>query len=130
MVPATLPRFVRLPGEAARYVAIETVIQRFARMLFPGYAVQGDGAFRVIRDSDIEIEEEAEDLVRYFRQRDQAAAPGPGDPAGARGGHARRRWQRCCKSEIGGIGRDRHRERRACSASPTSSSWSTRTGPT
>ncbi len=67
MVPTTLPRFIRLPGESARYIAIETLIRRFTDILFPGYSVQGHGAFRIIRDSDIEIEEEAEDLVRYFR---------------------------------------------------------------
>ena len=66
MVPTTLSRFVRLPGDVVRYVAIETIIRRFTGLLFPGYAVLGDGAFRVIRDSDIEIEEEAEDLVRYY----------------------------------------------------------------
>ena len=67
MIPATLPRFIRLPGEGARYVAIETVIRRQIAKLFPGYKLLGGGAFRVIRDSDIEIEEEAEDLVRFFR---------------------------------------------------------------
>jgi len=67
MVPATLPRFVRLPDAPARYVAIETLIRFFTDILFPGYAVQRQGAFRIIRDSDIEIEEEAEDLVLYFR---------------------------------------------------------------
>jgi polyphosphate kinase len=67
MIPASLPRFIRLPGEAARYVAIETVIRRQIAKLFPGYKLLGGGAFRVIRDSDIEIEEEAEDLVRFFR---------------------------------------------------------------
>jgi polyphosphate kinase len=67
MVPATLPRFVRLPGETARYVALESLIRRHIGTLFPGYEVLGHGAFRVIRDSDIEVEEEAEDLVRYFR---------------------------------------------------------------
>jgi polyphosphate kinase len=67
MVPTTLPRFVRIPGETARYAAIETVIRRFTNILFPGYDVIGQGAFRIIRDSDIEVEEEAEDLVRYFR---------------------------------------------------------------
>jgi polyphosphate kinase len=67
MVPATLPRFVRLPGDGARYVAIETLVRRFTSLLFPGYAVRGQGALRVIRDSDIEVEEEAEDLVLYFR---------------------------------------------------------------
>jgi polyphosphate kinase len=67
MVPAALPRFIRLPGEAARYVPIETVIRRQIAKLFPGYKLWGGGAFRIIRDSDIEIEEEAEDLVRFFR---------------------------------------------------------------
>ncbi|WP_419825420.1 RNA degradosome polyphosphate kinase [Sphingomonas sp.] len=66
MVPPTLSRFVRLPGDQARYMAVETLIRRFTGTLFPGYELIGDGAFRVIRDSDIEIEEEAEDLVRYF----------------------------------------------------------------
>ena len=67
MIPPTLPRFVRLPGETARYISIEALIRRFTGLLFPGYDVLGDGAFRIIRDSDIEIEEEAEDLVLYFR---------------------------------------------------------------
>jgi polyphosphate kinase len=67
MMPSTLPRFVRLPGEAARYMAIETLIRRKIDTLFADYDLVGGGAFRVIRDSDIEVEEEAEDLVRYFR---------------------------------------------------------------
>ncbi|MEA3065003.1 MAG: polyphosphate kinase [Sphingomonadales bacterium] len=67
MVPATLPRFIRLPGPEARYIAVETLIRRNIAGLFPGYDLIGGGAFRIIRDSDIEIEEEAEDLVRYFR---------------------------------------------------------------
>ncbi|MFL6862756.1 MAG: RNA degradosome polyphosphate kinase [Allosphingosinicella sp.] len=67
MVPPTLPRFVRLPGKAARYIAVETLIRGNIGTLFPGADLVGEGAFRVIRDSDIEVEEEAEDLVRYFR---------------------------------------------------------------
>jgi polyphosphate kinase len=67
MLPATLPRFIRLPGDGARYVAIETMVRRFTNVLFPGYEVRGHGALRIIRDSDIEVEEEAEDLVLYFR---------------------------------------------------------------
>jgi polyphosphate kinase len=67
MVPATLPRFIRLPGPEARYIAVETLIRRNIGALFPDYELVGGGAFRIIRDSDIEIEEEAEDLVRYFR---------------------------------------------------------------
>lgn len=66
LIPAQLERFQRLPGEAARYVRMEQLIQRFADLLFPGFKVQEFGSFRVIRDSDIEVEEEAEDLVRLF----------------------------------------------------------------
>ena len=66
MLPAAMARFVRLPGEPARYVAVESLVKRFSTLIFPGYAVNGAAEFRVLRDSDIEIEEEAEDLVRYF----------------------------------------------------------------
>jgi len=66
MLPAPMPRFLRLPGEKARYVAIESLVKRFSTLIFPGYRVVGAAEFRVLRDSDIEIEEEAEDLVRYF----------------------------------------------------------------
>ena len=67
LIPSGAPRFVRVPGEQAIYVAIEQLVTRFADQLFPGFKVLGDGVFRVLRDSDIEVEEEAEDLVRYFR---------------------------------------------------------------
>jgi polyphosphate kinase len=67
MAPATLPRFVRIPGETGRYIALEDLIRRKTGYLFPKYEVLRGGAFRIIRDSDIEVEEEAEDLVRYFR---------------------------------------------------------------
>ena len=67
MLPVTVPRFVRIPGPEARYIAIETLIRRNIGTLFPDYDLLGHGAFRIIRDSDIEVEEEAEDLVRYFR---------------------------------------------------------------
>lgn len=66
MIPSSAPRFVRLPGDPARYVSIEALLKRFAPILFPGYTLVGAAAFRVLRDSDIEIDEEAEDLVRYF----------------------------------------------------------------
>ncbi|HEX6784207.1 MAG TPA: RNA degradosome polyphosphate kinase [Sphingomicrobium sp.] len=67
MAPATLPRFVRLPGESGRFIALETLIRRKTDYLFPKYEVLRGGAFRIIRDSDIEVEEEAEDLALYFR---------------------------------------------------------------
>jgi polyphosphate kinase len=67
MAPSTLPRFVRIPGETGRYIAMETLVRRKTEYLFPKYHVLRGGAFRIIRDSDIEIEEEAEDLALYFR---------------------------------------------------------------
>src|SRR5436305_2721905 len=54
MVPPSVPRFVRLPGGEARYIAIETLIRRFIGTIFPGSELVGGGSFRIIRDSDIE----------------------------------------------------------------------------
>ena len=62
-----MPRFVRIPGDKGRYIALETLIRRKTDYLFPKYEVLRGGAFRIIRDSDIEVEEEAEDLALYFR---------------------------------------------------------------
>ncbi|MQW93495.1 RNA degradosome polyphosphate kinase [Sinorhizobium fredii] len=67
-LPVALDRFVRLPDvkNVIRYFTLEDVVGQFIDRLFPGYEVQGSGTFRIIRDSDIEVEEEAEDLVRLF----------------------------------------------------------------
>ena len=67
MAPPSLPRFIRIPGEIGRYIALETLIRRKTDYLFPKYELLRGGAFRIIRDSDIEVEEEAEDLALYFR---------------------------------------------------------------
>ena len=67
LIPAPLPRFVRIPGEQAAWISIEDVICRNVDELFPGFVPHGHGVFRILRDSDIEIEEDAEDLVRYYR---------------------------------------------------------------
>ncbi len=67
-VPASLPRFVRLSDKDGmiRFLKLETVMRMQLDCLFPGHEVVDSGCFRVLRDSDIEIEEEAEDLVRMF----------------------------------------------------------------
>ena len=67
LIPQALPRFIRLPGDVATYISIEDLLCRKAALLFPGFRVLGNGVFRILRDSDLEIEEDAEDLVRYFR---------------------------------------------------------------
>lgn len=67
MLPPTVNRFVRLPGEEGRFVLLEGVILHFLDIIFPGHDCVGAGTFRIIRDSDIEVEEEAEDLVRFFK---------------------------------------------------------------
>ncbi|MFD1958795.1 RNA degradosome polyphosphate kinase [Novosphingobium panipatense] len=65
--PSPLPRFVRIPGEEAAWISMEDLICRATAELFPGFRLNGHGVFRILRDSDLEIEEDAEDLVRYFR---------------------------------------------------------------
>ena len=67
LIPPAMPRYVRLPGQPATWIGIEELIRRKAARLFPGFRIDGNGIFRVLRDSDMEIEEDAEDLVRHFR---------------------------------------------------------------
>ncbi|GAA0581622.1 RNA degradosome polyphosphate kinase [Caenispirillum bisanense] len=65
-MPTQVDRFVRLEGSAIRYLALEEVIGLFLDRLFPGFKVVQGGHFRVIRDSEMEIDEEAQDLVQSF----------------------------------------------------------------
>ncbi len=67
-LPVALKRYIRLPDRkrSIRFIPIEETINLFIGKLFPGYEVKGSGAFQIIRDSDIEVEEESEDLVHLF----------------------------------------------------------------
>ncbi|WP_317993370.1 RNA degradosome polyphosphate kinase [Bartonella gliris] len=67
-IPTVLRRFILLPreGNSFRFIPSEDVISLFISHVFPDYKIDGIGTFRVIRDSDIEVEEEAEDLVHFF----------------------------------------------------------------
>jgi len=67
-VPSQLQRFIRTPSsdKTARFLPLEKLIEMNLDRLFPGHVMHGSGMFRVVRDSDVEVEEEAEDLVLMF----------------------------------------------------------------
>ena len=67
-IPQQIARFVPLPGKPGehRFLPLEELLLLHLNMLFPGYTDQGHCTFRVLRDSDLEVEDEAEDLVREF----------------------------------------------------------------
>ncbi len=66
LLPAKLPRFIRLSGSAARVIALEDVLDSFLPNFFPGYHAVESGFFQVLRDSDLTISDEAEDLVKHY----------------------------------------------------------------
>lgn len=67
-IPQQISRFVALPGKPGenRFLPLEELLLLHLNMLFPGYTDRGHCIFRVLRDSDLEVEDEAEDLVREF----------------------------------------------------------------
>ena len=65
-IPAQIDRFVSLPGEGLRFLPLEELLTLNIQSLFPGYKLKAHFEFRVLRDSDLEVEDEAEDLVREF----------------------------------------------------------------
>ena len=68
-VPAQIDRFHRLEENKVdryRFILMEDILSLFIKNIFPGYKLSGKFSFRLLRDSDLELEEEAEDLVREF----------------------------------------------------------------
>ena len=69
-LPSQIERFIRLPsggaGEPIRFILLDDLVVLFLDRVFPGFRLTGHGLFRVIRDTDVEFEEEAEDLVRSY----------------------------------------------------------------
>lgn len=77
-VPVDLPRFIRAPAsgektrsghEAVRFLTVESVIAHYGERLFPGFTITGQGRFRVLRDSDLDLEEKAEDALLTIKKR-------------------------------------------------------------
>ena len=68
LLPPQIARLIRLPGLLDRYIPLEDVVLKFIKRLFPGYGVSGAGLFRIIRDSDIEVSDEADDLLVSFQR--------------------------------------------------------------
>ena len=67
-LPQQLKRFIKLPTNADKtvFLPLENLVSLYLERIFPGYEILGQGVFRVLRDSDIEVAEEAEDLVQVF----------------------------------------------------------------
>ena len=67
-IPPQLQRFIRLPdvGKIVRFLPLEKIVTMYLDRLFPDHEVSGSGVFRILRDSDVEVEEEAEDLMLLF----------------------------------------------------------------
>ena len=66
ILPSKLDRFIKIPGKKERYILLEELIKLFQHDLFPGKNITGFGIAHITRDSDIEIEEDAEDLMSHF----------------------------------------------------------------
>ena len=63
LLPENIDRFIRLPGENQRCAMLETLVTKFVHLIYPEYKLLKSGMFRVIRDAEIEIDDEAADLM-------------------------------------------------------------------
>lgn len=66
LLPDNIERFICLPGPALRFVPVESALLEFLEMVYPGFGLVESGMFRVLRDSEIEIDDEADDLISQF----------------------------------------------------------------
>ena len=92
-LPSQVERFIRLPvvdSQPRRFIVLEDLVILFLDRVFPGFKVTGKGLFRLIRDTDVEFEEEAEDLVRSYETALKRRRRGRGDPPRPRLRHAGR----------------------------------------
>ena len=67
-LPAPLPRFILLPGKKMRYVLLEDAIRLFLNTLMPDFESIDSALFRIIRDSELDVDDDAEDFVRNFER--------------------------------------------------------------
>ena len=67
-IPTQTKRFIRLPDSKGgiRFISLENLLRMFISLIFPNYKLVNEGIFRIIRDSELEVEEKAEDLVLVF----------------------------------------------------------------
>jgi len=66
LLPDSCPRFIRIPGALLRFVKVEDAITKFINLIFPKYQIKKAGMFRILRDSEMQIDDEASDLLSQF----------------------------------------------------------------
>ena len=76
LLPDNIDRFIRLPGENKKYVMLESLVIKFVNLIYPDYILLKSGMFRVLRDSEIEIDDEADDLIGQFESAIRARRRG------------------------------------------------------
>ena len=76
LLPDNIDRFIRLPGELQKYAMLETLVTKFVHLIYPEYKLLKSGMFRVVRDAEIEIDDEADDLIGQFESAIRARKRG------------------------------------------------------
>ena len=76
LLPDNIDRFIRLPGELQKYAMLETLVTKFVHLIYPEYKLLKSGMFRVLRDAEIEIDDEADDLIGQFESAIKARKRG------------------------------------------------------